>query len=166
MIIELRVNKRNGRADRTSTFWWSPGSIRVHLQSVRKHEILVITLWYVWPFRICTVYIGSSVACATFPKSQYPRIPKWGKCAGKSPRGGALPRNGVWVCAAACFSGQSALPSLPIYHQCAVHMPTPPPFSNVRKKCIFSLVFGQNYSSQEAKFPNIRSQDFQGKPVP
>ena len=54
------------------------------------------------------------------------------------------------------FSGQSELPSLPIYHQCAVHVP---PFSIFRKFCIFSLVLGQNFSSQDPKFLNFRSQD-------
>ena len=34
------------------------------------------------------------------------------------------------------FSGQWALPSLPIYHQCTAHVP---PFSFLEKFCIFSL---------------------------
>ena len=34
-----------------------------------------------------------------------------------------------------------------------------PTFSNSSKICIFRLVFGQNCSSQEAKFQNFRSQD-------
>ena len=56
------------------------------------------------------------------------------------------------------FLGQSALPSLPIYHQCAAHVP-PPPFSISSKILHFQLCFGQNFSSQDAIFPNFRSQD-------
>ena len=44
-----------------------------------------------------------------------------------------------------------------------------PPFSTFRKICIFNFVFGQNFSSQEAKFPNFRSQDpsfFKENPLP
>ena len=33
------------------------------------------------------------------------------------------------------------------------------PFSILGEKCIFSLVLGQNFSFQEAKFQNFRSQD-------
>ena len=63
----------------------------------------------------------------------------------------------VWGCPAVMtpFSGQSVLPSLPIYHQCAAHMP-PFPICK-KKKCIFSqVVLGQNFSSQDA---NFHSQD-------
>ena len=65
------------------------------------------------------------------------------------------------------FSGQSALPSLPIYHQCAAHVP--PHFKFLDKFCIFSLVFGQNFSSHDANFPNFHSQDplfFKENPLP
>ena len=44
-----------------------------------------------------------------------------------------------------------------------------PPFSNFRIICIFSLVFSQNFSSQDAKFPNFRSQEpsfFKENPLP
>ena len=37
------------------------------------------------------------------------------------------------------FSGHSALPSLPIYHQCAAHVPLI--FNFLEKFCIFNLVF-------------------------
>ena len=66
------------------------------------------------------------------------------------------------------FSGQSTLPSLPIYHQCAAHV-SPHAFAILEKFCIFSLAFGQNFSSQDAKFPNFRSQDplfFKENPLP
>ena len=64
------------------------------------------------------------------------------------------------------FSGQSALPSLPIYHHCAALMPQ---FSNFRKKFNFKPCFGQNFSSQDANFPNFRSLDpsfFKENPLP
>ena len=54
--------------------------------------------------------------------------------------GGALPlEGGTGMCHGhdPLFSGQLALPSLPISHQCAAHVPQ---FSKI---CIFSLVFGQ-----------------------
>ena len=73
-----------------------------------------------------------------------------------TPGGGAL--GGMVMCHSHdLFSGQSAFPSLPIFHQCATHVP--PPFSNFRNICIFSFVFGQNFSSQEAKFQNFPSHD-------
>ena len=49
------------------------------------------------------------------------------------------------------FSGQSVLPSLPIYHQCAAHVPSP--FSIFRKILHFQPCFGRNFSSQDANFP-------------
>ena len=64
------------------------------------------------------------------------------------------------------FSGQSALPSLPIYHHCAALMP---PFSNCKKNFHFQPCFGQNFSSQGANFPNFRSLDpsfFKENPLP
>ena len=82
-----------------------------------------------------------------------------GKVVGLIPGGGALPLEGrMGMCRGhdPLFSGQSALPSLPIYHQCTVHVP---PFSIFRKFCIFSLVLGQNFSSQDPKFLNFCSQD-------
>ena len=54
------------------------------------------------------------------------------------------------------FSGQSALPSISIYHQSAAHVPL---FPNFRKKLHFQPFFGQNFSSQDANFPNFCSQD-------
>ena len=64
------------------------------------------------------------------------------------------------------FSGQSALPSLPIYHQCAAHEH---PIFKFRKILHFQPCFGQNFSSQDANFPNFRSQDpafFKENPLP
>ena len=57
--------------------------------------------------------------------------------------GGHWPRKGVWGCAAAMtpfFLGQSALPSLPIYHHCAALVPPPPHFKILEQISIFSLV--------------------------
>ena len=65
------------------------------------------------------------------------------------------------------FSGQSALPSLLIYHHCAALMP--PHFQIFEKFSIFSLVLVQNFSSQDANFPNFRSLDpsfFKENPLP
>ena len=62
------------------------------------------------------------------------------------------------------FSGQSALPSLPIYAPLTCRR-----FQLLEKKCIFSLVLGQNLSSQDAKFLNFRTQDplfFKENPLP
>ena len=64
------------------------------------------------------------------------------------------------------FSGHPALLSLPIYHHCAALMP---PFSNFRKIFHFQPCFGQNFSSQDANFPNFRSLDpsfFKENPLP
>ena len=55
------------------------------------------------------------------------------------------------------FPSQSALPSLPIYHYCATHVP--PTFSFCRKKLHFQLIFGQNFSSQDTKLLNFYSHD-------
>ena len=44
-----------------------------------------------------------------------------------------------------------------------------PPFSNFRKKFNFQPCFGQNFSSQDANFPNFRSLDpsfFKENPLP
>ena len=54
------------------------------------------------------------------------------------------------------FSGQSALLSLPIYHQCTAHVP---PFSILEKFCIVKPCFGQNFSSQDENFQFFCSQD-------
>ena len=73
--------------------------------------------------------------------------------------GGALTlESGTGMCCGhdPLLSGQSALPSLPIYHQCVAHVP---PFSFLGKKFHFQPCFGQNLSSQGANFPNFRSQD-------
>ena len=64
------------------------------------------------------------------------------------------------------ISGQSAFPSLPIYPQCASHVP---PFSVFRKILHFQPCFGQNFSSQDGNFPNFCSQDpsfFKENPYP
>ena len=50
------------------------------------------------------------------------------------------------------FFRQSALPNLPIYHQCVIHVP----FISILGKIIFfSFVFGQKVSSQDASFPSF-----------
>ena len=55
-------------------------------------------------------------------------------------------------------------------YQFTVNVPlTCPHFQLLEKICIFSLILGQNVSSQNAIFQNIRSQDplfFQGKSSP
>ena len=64
------------------------------------------------------------------------------------------------------FLGQSALPSLPIYHQRAARVP---PFSIFRKFCIFSLVLAKISALKTQNFPNFRSQDplfFKENPLP
>ena len=48
------------------------------------------------------------------------------------------------------FSGQSALPSLPIYHQCAAHVPLH--FQFLDKFCIFSLFLWPKFQLSRRKF--------------
>ena len=69
------------------------------------------------------------------------------------------PRKGVWVCAVVMTPFlQASRPSLA--YQFPTNAPLMcPPFSIFIQICIFSLIFGQNFSSQEPKFPNFRSQD-------
>ena len=65
------------------------------------------------------------------------------------------------------FSGQSALPSLPIYHHCTALVPTH--LQILEKKIHFQPCFGQNFSSQDAIFPNFCPQDpsfFKENPLP
>ena len=47
--------------------------------------------------------------------------------------------------------------SLPIYHQCTAHVPTPPhpPFSIFRKKNAFSALFWQKFQLSRCKFAQI-----------
>ena len=74
------------------------------------------------------------------------------KKKGKNAREGTLPmEGGTEMCRGhdPLFPGQSTLPSLPIYHQCAAHVP---PFQLSR--CKFS------------KFSLPRLLIFQGKPAP
>ena len=63
------------------------------------------------------------------------------------------------------FSGQSALPSLPIwiYHHCATLIP---PFSNFRKIFNFQPCFGQNFSSQDPNFRSLDPSFFKENPLP
>ena len=59
-------------------------------------------------------------------------------------RGGKLTlQSGTGMCRGydPLFSGQSALSSLPIYHQCAAQVP--PIFKFLKKNCIFSLVLAK-----------------------
>ena len=58
------------------------------------------------------------------------------------------------------FSGHSTLPNLPIYHQHASHVL---PFAVLQKFSIFSLVFGQIFSSQDAIFHSQHPLLFKGK---
>ena len=87
----------------------------------------------------------------------------------KPPGGGGTDlERGIGMCRGhdPLFSGHPALLSLPMYHHCAALMP---PFSNFRKNFQFQPCFGQNFSSQDANFPNFRSLDpsfFKENPLP
>ena len=82
------------------------------------------------------------------------------------PRGGGTDQErGMGMCRGhdPLFSGQSALPSLPIYHQCA------PYFQLLEKKCIFSLVFQPKFQLSRGKISEFslpRPLIFQRKPAP
>ena len=73
-------------------------------------------------------------------------------------RGALTLESGMGMCRGhdPLFSGQSALPSLPIYHQCAAHVPPSSIFSKILH---FQSCFGQNFSSQDTNFPNFCLQD-------
>ena len=58
------------------------------------------------------------------------------------------------------FSGQSALHSLTIYHQCAAHVP---PIFNFYKILHFQPCFGQNFSSQDTNFCSPKTPHFSSK---
>ena len=83
--------------------------------------------------------------------------------------GGALPLNMVQVCAVVMtLFLQASRHSLA--YQFPINAPlTCPPFSNFRKICIFSVIFGQNFSSQDVKLPKFCFQDssfFKENPLP
>ena len=68
------------------------------------------------------------------------------------PWGGALAlKSGTWMCHRhdPHFSGQSALPSLPIYHQCTAHIPLP--FSIFKKICHFQPCFWLKFQLSRCK---------------
>ena len=62
--------------------------------------------------------------------------------------------------------GQSALPSLPNYHQCTAHVP---PFSIIRKKLHFQPYFRPKFQLSRCKISEFllwRPLIFQGSPLP
>ena len=86
------------------------------------------------------------------------------------PGGGQSHWKGVLGCAAVMsdplFSGQSPLPSLPIYCQCVLLWP---PFSIFRKFLNFQPNFGQNFSSLDPNFSKSsfpRHPFFKENPLP
>ena len=94
-------------------------------------------------------------------------IPKHGShFLPKYPGGGHSPRKGLWECAGVIcppFSQvriESALPSLPIYHQCAAQVASSAPFHSLfLEKFAFQPCFWPKLSSQDTKFQNFCSQD-------
>ena len=87
----------------------------------------------------------------------------------KVTRGGHWPRKGVWGCAAVMTPFfQTSRRSL-AYQFTIIALLLCPPFSNFRKMFHFQPCFGQNFSSQDANFPNFRSLDpsfFKENPLP
>ena len=83
--------------------------------------------------------------------------------------GGHLPRKGVWGCAAVMTPFFQATRRSLAYQFTIIAPLLCPPFSNFRKKFNFQPCFGQNFSSQDANFPNFRSLDpsfFKENPLP
>ena len=67
------------------------------------------------------------------------------------------------------FSGQSVLLNLPIYHLKIVHCSYTPIFNFRQILHNYTLIFGQNFNSQDTIFLNFRSQDplfFKQNPLP
>ena len=88
----------------------------------------------------------------------------WGFCAG-----GHWPRKGVWGCAAVMTPFFQASRRSLAYQFTIIAPLICPPFSNFRKFFHFQPCFGQNFSSQDANFPNFRSLDpsfFKENPLP
>ena len=86
------------------------------------------------------------------------------------PRGGGhWPRKGVWGCAAVMTPFFQATRRSLAYQFTIIAPLLMPPFSNFRKIFHFYPCFGQNFSSQDANFPNFRSLDpsfFKENPLP
>ena len=74
------------------------------------------------------------------------------------PGGGHWPRKGVWVCAAVMTPFFQAS-RCSLAYQFTINVPLMcPHFQHLEKICIFSLVFGQNFSSQEANISEFSLQ--------
>ena len=85
------------------------------------------------------------------------------------PGGGHWPRKGVWGCAAVMTPFFRATRRSLAYQFTIIAPLLCPPFSNFRKIFNFQPCFGQNFSSQDANFPNFRSLDpsfFKENPLP
>ena len=83
--------------------------------------------------------------------------------------GGHWPRKGVWGCAAVMTPFFQATWRSLAYQFTIIAPLLCPPFSNFRKISNFQPCFGQNFSSQDANFPNFRSLDpsfFKENPLP
>ena len=83
--------------------------------------------------------------------------------------GGHWPRKGVWGCAAVMTPFFQASQRSLAYQFTIIASLLWPPFSNFRKFFHFQPCFGQNFSSQDANFPNFRSLDpsfFKENPFP
>ena len=79
------------------------------------------------------------------------------------------PRKGVWGCAAVMTPFFQASRRSLAYQFTIIAPLLCPPFSNFRKIFNFQPCFGQNFSSQDANFPNFRSLDpsfFKENPLP
>ena len=87
----------------------------------------------------------------------------------RSRGGGQWPRKGVWGCAAVMTPFFQASRRSLAYQFTIIVPLLCPPFSNFRKIFNFQPCFGQNFSSQDANFPNFRSLDpsfFKENPLP
>ena len=85
------------------------------------------------------------------------------------PGGGHWPRKGAWGCAAVMTPFFQASRRSLAYQFIVIAQLLCPPFSNFRKIFNFPPCFGQNFSSQDANFPNFRSLDpsfFKENPLP
>ena len=83
--------------------------------------------------------------------------------------GGHWPRKGVWGCAAVMTPFFQASRRSLAYQFTIIAPLLCSSFSNFRKIFHFQPCFGQNFSSQDANFPNFRSLDpsfFKENPLP
>ena len=99
---------------------------------------------YCWGQRSCRGHPGSN--CLEMPYSH--QIP-----------GGHWPRKGVWGCTAVMTPFFQASRRSLAYQFAIIAPLLCPPFSNFRKIFNFQPCFGQNFSSQDANFPNFHSLD-------